>query len=636
MDPKNLSRAYDIGPQYVPCTGSTRTCYITSANLYQCRDGLQTTTGSTAFSQSNLYYELFPGAPATCGHGNREFSFFVRRGSRLDALIVVFLAGGICFDADGCGTDPNLRTLGVDLPATEKYASVDIYLKQALKAGAVMQQGILDPFSTLNPFLTWSVVLIPDCTGDLHVGNASRTYAQSDATKCITVHHRGATNAGTAAKWIAANFPRATSVLVVGTGSSRSSKAVGSHGAAFWAPYLQSVIPGATVRVLIDSSLGLFGPKWYTAMKSDPWGSAQSVDPNGATLLPPAAKSWFIGNDDLSTYYEAAASAHPTLAFADAGIVDHPLQQNLFVQTGGSLADCCLDGCSCDFGKSSPASSVLPFMVRQGAPYPTPGSGRGGTLDWTKTLKVTLLRRIRRLPNNYRVWLLKGATSPANYLLGDAELFGSQTVAGGTTAMCPKSDPVSVCITLSQFVTTFIGLYTTAGKILFNPDGSLAGSTLSGIDSTAYLNTYQQKISGPSICWDCLTGIPGTATDGVDGNDFCNATLGDGESLKSAAASIGADWASLFSLNGGGKVAGTGQMFRYAHEYKMRLGETIDDVATRLGTTVDAIMKLNYNTITHIQNAKWLSSGDIICVLPNWSNVKNQMGELVCPPTAGQ
>jgi hypothetical protein len=30
---------------------------------------------------ARVYYELFPGSPAVCGHGNREFSFLVRRGT---------------------------------------------------------------------------------------------------------------------------------------------------------------------------------------------------------------------------------------------------------------------------------------------------------------------------------------------------------------------------------------------------------------------------------------------------------------------------------------------------------------------------------------------------------------------------
>ncbi len=122
-----------------------------------------------------------------------------------------------------------------------------------------LKHGLLNPAST-NPFAAWSSVVIPDCTGDLHIGNATRTYAPGDPARCVTVQHRGAVNAGLAVDWALANFPAATRVLLVGTAAATTSKAAGSHGAAFWAPYIQRRLPGATVRVLIDSGLGLYGP----------------------------------------------------------------------------------------------------------------------------------------------------------------------------------------------------------------------------------------------------------------------------------------------------------------------------------------------------------------------------------------
>ena len=51
------------------------------------------------------YAEYFPGSPAVCGHGNREFSFLARRGSNTAGVIVAMLAGGTCWDAAGCALD---------------------------------------------------------------------------------------------------------------------------------------------------------------------------------------------------------------------------------------------------------------------------------------------------------------------------------------------------------------------------------------------------------------------------------------------------------------------------------------------------------------------------------------------------
>ena len=116
--------------------------------------------------------------------------------------------------------------------------------------------------------------------------------------------------------------------------------------------------------------------------------------------------------------------------------------------------------------------------------------------------------------------------------------------------------------------------------------------------------------------------MPGGGTDADAGNDLCNATLGDGETLAGVAAAFGTDWMALYALNGRGgsgpDAQATGGLIRYGHEYRMRAGETLEGVAARLGTTAAALVDLNYNTITHVQNPARLGEGDVVCVLPGW------------------
>ena len=95
---------------------------------------------------ARVYFELFPGSPAVCGHGNREFSFLARRAAsdtnvrahgpeRFSSqhagywmpcarqIIIAFLAGGMCWDAQSCGLDLAFRKIGIDNdPAFEKVA----------------------------------------------------------------------------------------------------------------------------------------------------------------------------------------------------------------------------------------------------------------------------------------------------------------------------------------------------------------------------------------------------------------------------------------------------------------------------------------------------------------------------------
>ena len=341
-----------------------------------------------------------------------------------------------------------------------------------------LKHGILSA-SPSNPFAAWSTVVIPDCTGDLHIGNATRTYAPADPARCVTVHHRGAVNAGLAVDWALSNFPAAARVLLVGTAPSPASKAPGAHGAAFWAPYVQRRLPGATVRVLLDSALGLYGPAWRDAMAADPWGAADALVPGqtsgGAAaadrLLPPPS-AWSLAEDDMTGYYERVARELPGIAFADAGAVEAPLQRAAFALTGGRAADCCLDGCGCDFGVTAPPAAVQPYGVRAGAP---PYGTRGGQLDWTKAAKVAALRRLRRLPHNYRYWQIRGLAGPPGYLALDE---------GAALSACPRPDAAGGgCLTLARFAALFAGAAADdagAGRVLFGPDGSVTGSTLSG------------------------------------------------------------------------------------------------------------------------------------------------------------
>ena len=471
------------------------------------------------------------------------------------------------------------------------------------------KRGILDPSEPSNPFKDWSVVVIPDCTGDSHIGNRTYTYAPGTAS-CITVHHFGAINAGLAVEWALSNFPAAVRVLAVGTGPSSTSKASGGAGAAFWAPYLKARLPDAAIRVLIDSDLGIFGPLWKTQIAEDPWGTVDSLVPvpvpgSPPQLLPPPAE-WSIVADDLSTYLEWVAEMAPSVAFADVTAVDEAVQQEVFVLTGGLQSDCCLDGCSCSFGVTGPGA--LPYSVRAGSP---PYGLRGGQLDWTKTVRVAVLRRFERLPYNYLAWLAAGTGS--RFLILDPTQVG----------VCPNPGSaagpgVPGCL-LGHWAYNF-----SQGRIFFSPDGSISGSVLSDGQG------YTELAFGSYVCDGCLDGIPGTQPG--EPADFCNATLGDAETLSSVAADYNTDWVTLWSLNGGENpdLWSTGDRYRFAHEYAVRPGETLAAIAARFGTTSDNIVDLNYNQITNIYNPLRVSGGDVICVLPIWTQTVDQLGENIC------
>jgi hypothetical protein len=395
---------------------------------------------------SNVMRELKPGSPAVCGHGNREFSFLARRGKNTNKVMIVFLAGGICWDAETCSALGDKRTISMDSKQSSRNPddspAIPFEIKQALgKDGLAFRLGMFDSTSEVrdNAFAEWSLIAIPDCTGDSHLGNRSYTYDTGN-TSCLTVHHKGGVNTGLAMDWFFESFSDLEQVLVIGTTLHEASKASGAEGAAFWGKYIQDRAPSAKVRVVVDSSMALFGPKWREVMRDDPWGTANLEKPpaketnsdggivankaNSGLVLPPRSE-WAIGHDDMLAYYEWAAEKSPQLAFAELSSIDDHIQLAQFEMLGGKQKECCTDGCICADGDSGSLQYNKVPNVNEGLhANPSPSShppapsiesldarlglGLGGSLDWTKTRKIAVLRRHRKLPHNYRAMLFAG------------------------------------------------------------------------------------------------------------------------------------------------------------------------------------------------------------------------------------
>lgn len=104
----------------------------------------------------------------------------------------------------------------------------------------------------------------------------------------------------------------------------------------------------------------------------------------------------------------------------------------------------------------------------------------------------------------------------------------------------------------------------------------------------------------------------------------CNATFAEGETLFSVAPKYKIDWMLLWSLNGGDSpnTILPGATYRFAHQYIIQEGDTLASIAHNLATTPEAIMKLNFNRITHFATERQLLPGTVICVLPSFIDVR--------------
>jgi hypothetical protein len=379
--------------------------------------------------------------------------------------------------------------------------------------------------------------------------------------------------------------------MIIGTGF-QASKASGGHGAAFWTTYIQSKVPHAKVRTVVDSAMAVFGPRWEDAMRDDPWGTlATRVASGAAAYLMPHPDDWYIGVDDLTSYYEMAATKLRALAFLDVSSVGDMVQIAWFELTGGEASDCCLDGCGCE--------GMDPHR-------------RTGLLDWTKSRKVAILRRARivrheigmKFEDHYRSWITQGTS---HFQLLSDSLFGMNVNGGASGA------------TLASFLNSFA-----AAAITLDQEGRVSATSL------PFGTDYQQRVFGASTCAACLDGVLGAESESAE---VCDTTYGPAESLFSVAPKFGTDWMLLWSLNGGSTPdsAHVGSRYRFAHVYDVKAGESMESIAARFGTSVDALARLNYNLITHVQNPRSILPGDKICVLPGLSHTVDRQGNPVCP-----
>src|SRR5215207_4829777 len=184
---------------------------------------------------------LTPGGETSCAV-DPDYRFFVRRAAP-DRLVVFFQGGGACTDARTCDPDAGPTIDGG--PAFKPTANV----------APPPPTGIFDLSHPDNPFAGYSMVFVPYCTGDLHLGARDATYTIEDAngTRRFLVKHRGQVNAMSALEWTYANFPAAREIFVTGTSA-------GGYATPFYASVLARHYPRARVAGLGDAAGAIRGP----------------------------------------------------------------------------------------------------------------------------------------------------------------------------------------------------------------------------------------------------------------------------------------------------------------------------------------------------------------------------------------
>lgn len=315
---------------------------------------------------------------------NPAYRFWVRPGDPRK-LAVVFDGGGACWDDLSC-SHPSRN--GPSAPLLEFYTP-------SIPAGTDpgVYDGLLNLGNPANPVKDWTLVAVPYCTADVHLGSADHVYQRGGPQGgSFTIHHRGYDNFMVVLDWISRHVqPGVTDLLVTGASA-------GGYGAAAHFPWLARQFPGARLSVLADASQGV---------------RTDTFDQTGRQPWNPQMAPWVFGPEPLAVPSNDLVR-RGALAYPDARFAQYTTTQD---------------------GVQSGFYGYMKLFYGPGGDCPAI------TADWNRQMLSKLASDEAQLPN-FRRYVLGGDShtiiaDPAFY---DATPAGA-SVAAWTAAMLDPSTP---------------------------------------------------------------------------------------------------------------------------------------------------------------------------------------------------
>jgi hypothetical protein len=204
--------------------------------------------GVSGEETAEVWEEHLPGGDCQCADGS-EFRYFSRDADP-DKVLLYFQGGGACFSAESCSfTDGSY------------FVQADADLADTGEQGP----GIFDFTNDDNPFRDHSVVFVPYCTGDVHLGNAVQTYGDD-----LTVNHVGFLNASKGLDHVVENYPDVAEVVVAGSSA-------GGIPSPLFGGLVSDELPAADVTVLADASGGYPDNPAVNVAIGSLWGAYDNV-----------------------------------------------------------------------------------------------------------------------------------------------------------------------------------------------------------------------------------------------------------------------------------------------------------------------------------------------------------------------
>ncbi len=249
-------------------------------------------------------WNRIPGRTGTgCAHDS-AFSFKVLPG--LPDKVLIFLnGGGACWRAADC--DPHghpTYTMTVD-------SANDVSVRA----------GVFDVGNEKNPLRDFTMVFVPSCTGDAHLGTRETEYEHAKGT--FSVRHGGGANIEAMLDWVYTNLRRPAIVVVAGVNT-------GGIATPVVAEKVQRHYPRASVVQLADGSGGLRAEAAPVILAG--WGAADYLADD------PAFRSLDSSEVTFEQLYVGAAHVAPRVHYAQVNAADDASQVALLAQLGVKAA----------------------------------------------------------------------------------------------------------------------------------------------------------------------------------------------------------------------------------------------------------------------------------------------------------
>jgi hypothetical protein len=195
-------------------------------------------------------------------------------------VVLYFQGGGACFSAETCGPDSTSFTRNLTLGEAPDFG------------------GIFDETNPENPLAGYSIVYVPYCTGDVHVGDRVTEYSDT-----VTINHNGFTNARTGLDTVLANYPDVEQLVVAGASA-------GSIPTPLFAGLAADVLTDTEIITFGDSSAAYPDVPALNAGIGGLWGVLENVPdwPVNDGLTP---EDW-----SMPGLYVQAGTQHPDITFA--------------------------------------------------------------------------------------------------------------------------------------------------------------------------------------------------------------------------------------------------------------------------------------------------------------------------------